>query len=95
VTPRLRGKAPLIRSGDDCMIGFEREEDARRGRAVLENRLGRFGLTLPPDQPRLGPFGRPPTTQQDGQGPAPCAFVGCTFSWRRTRTGHGQMGCRV
>jgi retron-type reverse transcriptase len=38
VKPRLRGKAPLIRYGDDFLIGFEREDDARRVLAVLEKR---------------------------------------------------------
>ena len=44
VQPRLRGKATLIRYCDDFLIGFEREDDARRVLAVLEKRLGRFGL---------------------------------------------------
>jgi group II intron reverse transcriptase/maturase len=95
VKPRLRGKATLIRSGDDCMIGFEREDDAWRVRAVLEKRLGRFGLTLHPDKTRLLPLWRPSTTQQSGQGPASFDFLGFTFSWRRTRTGHWRMGCKT
>jgi hypothetical protein len=95
VTPRLRGKATLIRYCDDCMIGFAREDEARRVRAVLEKRLGRFGVTLHPDKTRLLPFWRPPTTQQDGQGPATLDFLGFTFSWRRTRTGHWRMGCKT
>jgi group II intron reverse transcriptase/maturase len=92
VKPRLRGKATLIRYGDDFIIGFEREEDAWRVRAVLEKRLGRFGLTLHPDKTRLLPFWRPSTTQQSGQGPATFDFLGFTFYWRRTRTGHWRMG---
>jgi RNA-directed DNA polymerase len=92
VKPRLRGKAPLSRSCDDFIIGFEREEDAWRVRAVLEKRLGRFGLTLHPDKTRLVPFWRPSTTPQSGQGPASFDFLGLTFSWRRTRTGHWRMG---
>ena len=95
VKPRLRGKATLIRSGDDCIIGFAREDDARRVRAVLEKRLGRFGLTLHPDKTRRLPLWRPPTTQQDGQGPATFALVGFTCSGRRTRTGHWRMGCKT
>src|SRR5437867_3320301 len=95
VKPRLRGKATLSRSCDDVIIGFEREEDARRVRAVLEKRLGRFGRTLPPDKTRLWPFWRPSTTPQSGQGPATCDFLGCTCSWRRTRTGHWRMGCKT
>ena len=61
VKPRLRGKATLIRYCDDFIIGFEREDDARRVLAVLEKRLGRFGLTLHPDKTRLLPLWRPPT----------------------------------
>jgi hypothetical protein len=53
VKPRLRGKATLIRDCDDCIIGFEREEEARRVRAVRAKRLGRFGLTLHPEKTRL------------------------------------------
>jgi len=95
VKPRLRGKATLIRSGDDCIIGFEREEDARRVRAVLDKRLGRCGLTLHPDTTRLVPCGRPPAGQQRGQGPAPFDFVGCTCSWARSRTGRWGRGCQT
>lgn len=95
VKPRLRGKATLIRYCDDFIIGFEREDDARRVRAVLEKRLGRFGLTLHPDKTRLLPFWRPSTTQQSGQGPATFDFLGFTFYWRRTRTGHWRMGCKT
>ena len=95
VKPRLRGKATLIRYCDDFMIGFEREDDAGRVRAVLEKRLGRFGLTLHPDKTRLLPFWRPSTTQQSGQGPASFDFLGFTFYWRRTRTGHWRMGCKT
>lgn len=38
VTPRLQGQATLMRSGDDCIIGFAREDDARRVMAVLGQR---------------------------------------------------------
>src|SRR5882672_11976443 len=38
VKPRLQGKATLMRYCDDFIIGFEREDDARRVLAVLEKR---------------------------------------------------------
>jgi retron-type reverse transcriptase len=44
VKPRRQGKATLIRYGDDFIIGCEREDDARRVMAVLDKRMGRFGL---------------------------------------------------
>ena len=40
VKPRLRGRATLVRYCDDFVIGFEREDDARRVMAVLGKRLG-------------------------------------------------------
>jgi RNA-directed DNA polymerase len=78
VKPRLRGKAPLLRYGDDCIRGCEREDEARRVGAVRDKRMGRFGLTLHPDQTRLWPLGRPPQGQQSGKGPATFDFLGVT-----------------
>src|SRR5262252_3060845 len=95
VKPRLQGKATLIRYCDDFIIGFEREDDARRVLAVLEKRLGRFGLTLHPDKTRLLPFGRPPLAQQSGKGPATFDFLGFTFYWARSRKGYWRMGCKT
>ena len=95
VKPRLRGKATLIRYCDDFIIGFEREDDARRVLAVLEKRLGRFGLTLHPDKTRLLPFGRPPLAQQSGKGPATFDFLGFTFYWARSRKGYWRMWCKT
>ena len=95
VKPRLRGKATLIRYCDDFIIGFEREEEARRVLAVLEKRLGRFGLTLHPDKTRLLPFGRPPQAQQRGKSPATFDFLGFTFYWGRSRKGYWRMGCKT
>src|SRR5215471_13861541 len=95
VKPRLQGKATLIRSCDDFIIGFEREDDARRVQAVLEKRLGRFGLTLHPDKTRLLPFWRPPQAEQRGKGPAAFDFLGFTFYWVRSRQGHWRMWCKT
>jgi len=95
VKPRLQGKATLMRSCDDFIIGFEREDDARRVQAVLDKRMGRYGLTLHPDKTRLVPFRCPSQGQQRGQGPATFDFLGFTLYWRRTRTGHWRMGCKT
>ena len=95
VKPRLQGKATLIRYCDDFIIGFEREDDARRVVAVLDKRMGRFGLALHPDKTRLLPFRRPPKSQQNGKGPATFDFLGFTFYWARTREGHWRMACKT
>jgi hypothetical protein len=93
--PRLQGKATLSRSGDDFIIGFEREEDTCRGVAVLDKRMRRFGLTLHPDKTRWLPFWRPPTSQQGGKGPATVALVGFTCDWARSCTGNWWMTCKT
>ncbi len=95
VKPRLRGRATLIRYADDFIIGFEREDDARRVMEVLGKRLGRFGLALHPDKTRLLPFRRPPAGQKGGKGPATFDFLGFTLYWARTRKGRWGMFCKT
>jgi hypothetical protein len=53
VRPRLRGRAFLIRSADDVVMGFTQEGDARRVREVLPKRFGKYGLTIHPDKTRF------------------------------------------
>ena len=50
VKPRLRGKATLIRYADDFVIGFEREDDARRVLAVLGQAAGALRTDPAPGQ---------------------------------------------
>jgi RNA-directed DNA polymerase len=84
VLPRMRGKAHLVRYADDLVIGFEREDDAKRVMAVLGHRFERFGLRLHPDKTRLLPFACPPSGQTKGKGPATFDFLGFTLYWGRT-----------
>ena len=95
VKPRLRGRATLIRYADDFIIGFEREDDARRVMEVLGKRLGRFGLALHPDKTQLLPFRRPPAGQKGGKGPVTFDFLGFTLYWARTRKGRWGMFCKT
>ena len=92
---QLQGRATLIRYCDDFIIGFEREDDARRVMVLLGERLGRFGLSLHPDKTRLLPFRRPPKGQQRGKGPATFDFLGFTIYWERSRWGRWRMGCKT
>jgi group II intron reverse transcriptase/maturase len=87
VKPRLRGKTTLIRYCDDFIIGFEREEDARRVRVVARQAAGRFDWPCTRTRTRLLPFLASATGQQSGKGPATFDFLGFTFYWTRTRTG--------
>jgi RNA-directed DNA polymerase len=95
VKPRLRGRATLVRYCDDFVIGFEREDDARRVMAVLGKRLGHFGLALHPDKTRLLPFRRPPAGQKSGKGPATFDFLGFTLYWARSSKGRWGMWCKT
>lgn len=87
VLPRLEGKTLLVRYADDFVIGFEREDDAKRVWAVLGQRFERYGLRLHPDKTRLLPFGRPDKGQPGGKGAATFDLLGFTLYWRRTQGG--------
>ncbi len=95
VLPLLGGRATLVRYADDFVIGFERRDDAERVMALLHERLASYGLTLHPDKTRLLPFGRPPSRQQSGKGPATFDFLGFTLYWRRARSGRWGMWCKT
>ncbi len=91
VRPRLMGRAFLVRYADDFVIGFAREDDARRVMDVLPKRFGRYGLTLHPDKTRLIEFrvsrGRP--RKPDDPPPAQTfELLGFRHFWGRTRKGN-------
>lgn len=85
VRPRLRGSAFLVRYADDFVIGFSREEDARRVMAVLPQRFEKFGLRLHPEKTRLVPFRSPNRSQRPGPPPGTFTFLGFTHYWGMTR----------
>lgn len=65
VPAHLRGSWFITRFADDCVLGFERREDAERVLRVLPKRFARYGLSLHPEKTRLVPFGRP--VSRDGR----------------------------
>lgn len=95
VRPRMRGRVLLVRYADDFVIAFENEDDARRVAEVLPKRFERFGLTLHPDKTRVLPFGRPPSDQTEGKGPATFDLLGFTHYWRRSRSGRWVPGLKT
>jgi RNA-directed DNA polymerase len=92
VQPRLRGRAFLIRYADDFVMGFAREEDARRVLGVLPKRFGKHGLTVHPEKTRLVAFRPPAAPPQGGSGggspPGTFDLLGFTHYWGRSRQGH-------
>ena len=92
VQPRLKGRSFLIRYADDFVMGFSREEDARRVMDVLPKRFEKYGLTIHPDKTRLVPFERPsgaPTGTHREARTAPGTFdlLGFMHYWARSRKG--------
>ncbi len=92
VKPRLRGRAYLIRYADDFVIGFTREDDARRVMDVLPKRFGKYGLTIHPEKTRLVPFQKlfvEVTGKDDDRNDRPGTFtlLGFTHHWGRSRKG--------
>jgi len=62
--------------------------------AILEKRLGRFGLELHPDKTRLCPLASA-AGEQRGTGPATFDFLGFTCSWARSPKGRWGMCCKT
>ena len=86
VKPRLKGQAFLVRFADDFVMGFAKEEDARRVMDVLPKRFGKYGLTLHPEKTRLLRF----TPPREGADKAPLAsfdFLGFNHHWEKSRKG--------
>ena len=85
-----RGDVIIVRFADDIIIGFEYEEDARRFRADLCERLAKFGLELHPDKTRLIEFGRHAARNRGSRGlgkPETFDFLGFTHICAKSKNG--------
>ncbi len=87
VTPRLRGRAHLIRYADDAVIAFEREDDARKVMEVITKRFERYGLKLHPEKTRVVRSERPDRGGSVGKSPGTFDFLGFTHYWCKSRRG--------
>ena len=92
VRPRMSGQVFLVRYADDFVMGFTREEDARRVMDVLPKRFGKHGLAIHPDKTRLVPFRRPPWRRRkdgpDNGGAGTFDLLGFTHYWGRSLKGN-------
>jgi RNA-directed DNA polymerase len=95
VTPRLSGRAVLVRYADDAVIIFAQERDAQRVLEVLPKRLARYGLTLHREKTRLVDFRRPDRRADGPSGdtndcsePGTFDLLGFTHHWAKSRKGY-------
>ena len=85
-----RGDVIIVRWADDFIVGFEREDDARRFLIELRERFARFGLELHPDKTRLIEFGRFAARDRQLRGlgkPETFDFLGFTHICGKTSKG--------
>ncbi|MGO4569780.1 reverse transcriptase domain-containing protein [Rhizobium sp. 2YAF20] len=88
------GDMIIVRYADDVVVGFEREEDARRFLDAMRARLEEFALSLHPDKTRLIEFGRFAAVDRKKRGlgkPETFTFLGFTFICGKTRKGRFQL----
>lgn len=83
------GRSRLIRYADDFVVCFQRESDARRFRADLEERLGRFGLEVAAEKTKVLEFGPLAESKARARGEKAQTFdfLGLTHYCSRTRSG--------
>ena len=83
------GRSRLIRYADDFVVCFQTEGDARRFRAELEERLGRFGLEVAAEKTKVLEFGplAEPKAKRRGEKLQTFDFLGLTHFCGRTRDG--------
>lgn len=87
--PSCGGGARLVRYADDFVVTFQQEEDARRFRQEMEERLVLFGLSLSPAKTRViefGPFAMQ-RARSRGEKAETFDFLGFTHYCGRTRDG--------
>ena len=91
IKPRLSGRSFMVRYADDFVMGFNREEDARRVMEVLPKRFERYGLRLHPEKTRMVRFTRPPNDREGGGSASSRSesfdFLGFTHYWGRSWRG--------
>ena len=83
------GKSRLIRYADDFVVCFQNENDAKRFRQEIDERLAKFGLEIAPEKTKIISFG--PTAESSarrgGGRPETFDFLGFTHYCSRTRDG--------
>ena len=88
------GDMIIVRYADDFIVGFQHEDDARRFRDAMRERLQGFALSLHPEKTRLIEFGRLAVENRKRRGlgkPETFTFLGFIFICNKTRRGKFQI----
>jgi len=88
VKPRMRGHSFIVRFADDFVVGFEREDDAKRVVEVLPKRFAKYGLEIHPEKTRLIKYSKPASNKEVKRGDNTFDFLGFTHYWARSRQGN-------
>jgi group II intron reverse transcriptase/maturase len=89
-----QGNVIFVRYADDMVAGFEREADAKRFHADVQQRMEQFALSLHPDKTRLIEFGRNAAENRARRGlgkPETVNFLGFTHICGQSRQGKFQL----
>jgi RNA-directed DNA polymerase len=84
------GDMIVVRYADDLVVGFEKEDDARRFLDAMRTRFETFALLLHPEKTRLIEFGRSAAAHREKRGvgkPETFNFLGFTFISGKSRKG--------
>jgi len=84
-----QGNARIIRYADDWIACFQREDDAKRFRLELEERLSQFCLEVAPEKTKVmefGPFAEA-RAKSRGEKPQTFDFLGFTHYCSRSKRG--------
>jgi hypothetical protein len=84
----------FVRYADDFIVGFQHEHDARHFLDEMRERLGKFALSLHPENTRFIEFGRFAAERRKRRGLGKSEtfnFLGFTFICGKTRAGKFQI----
>ena len=88
------GDMIMVRYADDIVVGFQHENDARRFKDAMRDRLREFSLSLHPDKTRLIEFGRFAAQNRERRGlgkPETFNFLGFVIICGKSRRGDFQI----
>lgn len=85
-----RGESHLFRFADDFVVCFQHRDDAVKFRGMLEERLGKFGLSLAEEKTGLVSFGRfeQENARRAGRKPRSFVFLGFRHLCGTSNTGY-------